>query len=375
MRVNKSEKSRPDFSIEEWQIIKPLTEEVTVEKGSFLFMEGSQTEELYFLEKGGMEIVKKGHHLAHLHPGDWVGEVATFSEKKIRTASVWAKEKSTLLKISLLDLKKATLQAPEVYNKVLKIISIGMARRLQLSNERMVLAFHKRSELSRVRIAMGQFLCYMLLAIACFFYILKVIDILQLNPKVSSVISIPLILLLGYFLYLIMKKSGYPISTYGLTWKNWKKSTIESLIATIPLILFFLLLKWVIISTVPMFKDKSLFIYPQLVSEHLSTLDWILITVGYPLLAPLQEVMARGCLQGSLEKFLVGHRKTFFAIILSNLLFSTLHLQLSLEVSIYAFICGCYWGWLYSRHHTIVGVSISHMIFGLFGFVFLGPLT
>ena len=29
------------------------------------------------------------------------------------------------------------------------------------------------------------------------------------------------------------------------------------------------------------------------------------------------------------------------------------------------FVTGLFWGWLYSRQHSLVGVSVSHLLLGL----------
>lgn len=366
-------KLKSEFTASEWKILKPILLKVILEKDEVLFKDGSEAEELYFLERGSLEVSKKGHRLAILGAGHWVGEIAALGDK-LRTASVHATEKSILIKLSLEKLQSATKNNPDIYNKVITHLSRNMATRLQEMNKTTVASIKKQLELAKMRIAMGQFLCYILMALGCFFFILNGIALLDLNPKVSSAISIPLILFLSYFLYMIMRKSGYPLSAYGLTLKNWKPAVIESLSYTLAIILFLLLLKWFLISTFPMFHDRPLFHIHEMLEQGLGTFNWLLVTVGYALLAPVQEVMARGCLQGSLTRFLVGERKAFFSIILSNLIFSTLHLQLSLEISLYVFIVGCFWGWLYSRQKTIAGISLSHAILGIWGFTILGPL-
>jgi membrane protease YdiL (CAAX protease family) len=71
-------------------------------------------------------------------------------------------------------------------------------------------------------------------------------------------------------------------------------------------------------------------------------------------------------------KFFVGPNNNFLAIVLSNLLFSITHLRISLSLAIFVFFVGCVWGWLYSRHQTIVGISVSHMILGIWSGLFMG---
>lgn len=365
-------KLKSEFSSEEWHMIKPILEKVDLEEGEVLFEEGSKTEDLYFLEQGCLEISKKGHQLAILKNG-WVGEIAALRKKR-RTASVQARKKSVLIKLSLKKLQLVTKNQPNIFNKFIMQLSFNMADRLEESSEMTIASMEKKLELAQVRVAMGHFLFYLVMALGGFFFIVKVISVLDINTKVYTTIGIPLILFFCYFLHSIIKKSGYPLSFYGLTLKNWKPSVKESLLYTAALLLFLTLLKWVLINTVPAFHGRPLFILHQLSEEHLGAFNWTITTFGYALLTPLQELIARGCLQGSLAKFLMGKRKTFFSIVLSNLLFSVVHLQISLKIAIIVFFIGCFWGWLYSKEKTIIGVSLSHAIVGIWGISILGLL-
>jgi hypothetical protein len=92
----------------------------------------------------------------------------------------------------------------------------------------------------------------------------------------------------------------------------------------------------------------------------------------YVLLSPVQEFVARGVLQGSLQEFLTGRNGVLKAILISNLIFSTFHLFVSPYFAVAAFLSGIFWGWLYSRHRTLIGVSVSHILVGAWTLYFLG---
>ena len=81
--------------------------------------------------------------------------------------------------------------------------------------------------------------------------------------------------------------------------------------------------------------------------------------------SPLQEFLVRGILQGTLEEFLIGKYRVLLAILISNLIFSFIHLPLSMFMVALTFFAGLFWGWLYSRQKSILGVSISHFILGI----------
>jgi len=45
---------------------------------------------------------------------------------------------------------------------------------------------------------------------------------------------------------------------------------------------------------------------------------------------------------------------------------------ISLNIAAFVFPIGLLWGWLYARHGTIIGISISHTILGVFAFYIVG---
>jgi len=97
-----------------------------------------------------------------------------------------------------------------------------------------------------------------------------------------------------------------------------------------------------------------------------------MIILAYSIFAPLQEFLVRGCLQGSLERFLVYKHTALMSIILANLMFGMFHLFISFYVSLVAMIGGFAWGFLYHRHKTLVGISMSHVILGVSAFNIIG---
>lgn len=99
----------------------------------------------------------------------------------------------------------------------------------------------------------------------------------------------------------------------------------------------------------------------------------IVFTLTYILLSPVQEMIARGLMQSSIETFLDRTKHhIFMSIVLSNLLFATNHAHLSLWFAVMAFVPGIVWGFLYARQRSLVGVSISHAVYGVIAIKVLG---
>jgi membrane protease YdiL (CAAX protease family) len=357
---------------EEWESIKHYTQRICLEKEEILFAEGSAETELYFLEEGSLSVIKNSRAIATLSPKNWVGEISALLKGRQRSATVRAKERCTLIQISLSDLKKSSSSRPDILLKILTNLSETLAFRLESSTKAHSILMQKELSSAKIKIVMAHFIIWFICAFAAFFYALKLVSTLNLQPKVSSVMTIPLLLLLSFFLVQFINRSGYPLSFFGLTCKGTKRAIIESLLCTIPIALFLLGFKWTLYHLFSQYKGLPLFHFPQLLQMHLSLTEWGAMTLGYILLVPIQSLMVNGVLQGALTHFFTGPKKAWAAIFLSNLVFSTLHLQFSLLIAAIVFLLGCTWGWLYMRHQTIVGISLSHILIGFWGLLFLG---
>lgn len=96
---------------------------------------------------------------------------------------------------------------------------------------------------------------------------------------------------------------------------------------------------------------------------RLSNLEWSF--AFYIIVAPLQEFLGRGVVQGTLQRIVPGKNGGLMAIVLTSFVFGTLHLYISAPFALASIAGSFLWGWLYLRHNTIVGISISHLFIGL----------
>jgi membrane protease YdiL (CAAX protease family) len=77
-------------------------------------------------------------------------------------------------------------------------------------------------------------------------------------------------------------------------------------------------------------------------------------------------------LQTALEMFLATRRRRLSAILVSNLIYAVAHLHISLAFAAASFAAGLAWGWLFARQRSLVGVTVSHLLTGLFVLFVLG---
>jgi membrane protease YdiL (CAAX protease family) len=189
--------------------------------------------------------------------------------------------------------------------------------------------------------------------------------------KNSSYITLPLTLAFFVFFIFFIKSSNFPLKTFGLTLENWKKAIFEGIVFTIPFAAIILVLKWVLINYVAHYSGRPLI--EGITAMNVDPKTWWTFTLIYWfVVAPLQEFLSRGGLQGPLEEFISSKYKVPLAILVSNLLFSTLHLFMSLEIGLLVFVPGVYFGWLYSRSHNLLGVWIAHALVGTVGLSIVG---
>jgi CRP/FNR family cyclic AMP-dependent transcriptional regulator len=301
--------------------------------------------------------------LATLNKGEYIGEISII-DKRERSASAQAKQDSILYALSLEKLEKHQ----ELYAKLLLNLSKVIAQRLRNSNLAATTALQKQLTMTKLQVSTGQFMRYVLAAMSLYLIGFRFLLSMLGNKAVIATLSIRVDIILALVILVIIKHSGYPLSNYGLNLNQWRRAIGESILYSLPILLLVALIKWFPWQIIGL---RDLITFKEFISLWGATVsknnfsNWVELAIGYLLFAPVVEFIARGCLQGSLERFLVTRYARIQAIIIASLLFSSLYSYLSPITPVIMLVLGCFWGWLYSRHKTIVGVSISHILIGL----------
>jgi membrane protease YdiL (CAAX protease family) len=209
-----------------------------------------------------------------------------------------------------------------------------------------------------------------LIATCGYIFALDTIKIVKQDMAETTFLSIGMMLGFIFAISIIIKKSRMPLSAFGITTQNWRRAVAESLIfsaAAVPLII---LVKYLLLQSIPGLEDKAVLELSR--NAPYSGLTLFFAVLGYSLFVPFQELIFRGGLQTSLQVFLTGKYRVFFAILLSNLLFSAGHIYVNILLALIAVPGGLLWGWLYYRHGTLIGACISHILVGNFVYLVLG---
>ena len=107
---------------------------------------------------------------------------------------------------------------------------------------------------------------------------------------------------------------------------------------------------------------------------RLEVSGYLLFFIVYAVFCPVQELIGRCGAQAPIYAFLQGSEKQrhLISILTSNLLFAASHSHLNAAFMLVTFLPGLFWGWLFARHKSLIGVSISHIVIGGYALFALG---
>ena len=340
------------------------------------------SKDLYLILSGSLEVIKtaeetdyeifsgnlgKEFTIAHLNPGDAIGELS-FIKGSPRSASIKTTSDSVLLGLSPDELKILESKYPQTATIMMKNMVGYVGDRLKKTSANEVKALKTELQKSILNSKANIFFSYIIGLLCVYNLTIHIITNLStVDANMASIVSATIIVIFSGVLVLMIRQSQLPIKIFGLTTKNWKFAIKESLIWSVGIIALFALLKWILINNVPKYQDLTIIDFHPGQQKYLA-FNFLL----YGLHSPIQEFIARGVLQGSLQHFFTGKNVTVRAILISNALFAATHVHLmSGWLAVIVFIPGLFWGWLYSRHNNLLGVSISHLLVGWTGLFFL----
>lgn len=339
--------------------------EVTLEEGQYLIREGDRGREVYYIEEGEVEVLKKTPSssqdlvIGTLGKGEIVGEMA-FIKEGHRESSVRGLKQARLLNLTLhVDEKDP------VY--------------LEIKSRLLDLASHRLKTVDQVMkgagSGLGNLLVWLIGLIFLYLYATRMLELLKGNVISSSIISVPVLALFAFAMMVLIRSSGFSLKLFGFTTKNGGKAIRETFLYCIPLFALIFLIKYAVISYSSAFNHLSYFhISPgfDAGAPPASPIDFLYILCLYAAFVPVQEFIFRGMIQSALEQFLVGKHSALQAILISNLPFSMIHLHISFSMSITLYLLGLFWGWSFSRQKTLIGCCLSHFLVGIWSFYIVG---
>ncbi len=251
------------------------------------------------------------------------------------------------------------------------LVDIGalVAERLRTSSAAAAAAADRALAEERTRAVMGRFTLLLMLAYTLYTWVLGTAIQVKQALGHSEFVTVPAIVVCCAIMAVFVRVSGYPARFFGLTTANAGRHLRESLLFTLPLMAGTLLLKWALVTWVPAMHGLPLIqmFSPPPPGLPASGFDPAL-ALAYVVFAPLQELIYRGGVQGSLSHFLTGRWRQVLAVVGANVIFSAAHLYVSPGLAVTAFVAGLFWGWMYARQGSLAGVALSHVLLGFWAF-------
>jgi CRP-like cAMP-binding protein len=348
--------------------------------GQDIVREGDPPTGLYLMLCGQVDVVKKAvetgqeHRLATLSDGDTFGEMAIL-DSACRSATVRAKQAVTVARIPRDTFVSLRQRETTALGRMLLNLSADLSARLRHTNEITVVALQNELKTARARSALGKLIIFTILLLTLYNLLLSTLHEMLQQSATTTYISVVITAALAGSSIWMMKLSRFPMSLYGFRRGAWRSDLPFTLGVTAALCGLATSIKWVLIQFLPAMRDCSVF---QLSFGHgtagseIDLARGLVIALMYGAFSPVQEIIARGALQSSFQEFLEGRWRTFWAIVLSNAMFAAFHIHVSTFLALLAMSAGFFWGWLFYRQRSLIGVSISHILVGWYALFILG---
>ncbi len=324
---------------------------IEFKSGETIIKEGVTGDSAYLIISGSVEIQQRSRNktLGQLGAGNIVGEMA-LSGYKTRAASV----------IALTDILAYRISR-ELYHKFQEILpdfqlllTEKTYDQLSRKHQELIKRHEQLQELQKQKRALTYLFVTMILLLTSYALINSfLIQVMDLPSDGSAMFYISRAMeLIGVgILIQIVRYTSLNLEKMGLRIKGSVRSAVESIAVSAVIMVFFYY--WAEWANTNQGVDTGL---------DWSRFNWSYLT--YLVIAPLQEWISRGVFQTSLEQLIENRYKGLLAVLITSMIFATLHLHLNPAFALITLISSLFWGWMFIRHRSLVGVSISHFLLG-----------
>ncbi len=346
--------------------LQGLLERRAYAPGEHIVAEGDKADRVFLITAGQVGIYKGAERarLGGVEAGTSFGEMGLLSGAP-RSATVTAETDVETWSI--------TQEAFEVFRERtgVDLFTLSMRAHADALGERLTRVSDvaaqwqaDRTEQYRIRVSFGTLFTHVILMVFCYTSALGVLRAFSSATSSSTLTSSALLVLMAAGSAWIMRASGFPAQTFGFTLDRWRWVLLDTLAWSAVFCGVMTLGKAALLQWSPAHAGMPMFQPWVSAAGPLATA----VAYGlYVLLSPVQEFVARGLMQGSLTRMLTGRWVPLQAILVSNAVFSISHQHLGLGYALAVFVPGLFWGWLYHRHGSLLGVCVSHVVIGLWG--------
>jgi len=335
--------------------------------GEVLYSEGEAADALWLIGQGEVHmerlIDEQRHTLDRLRRNDFVGETEWLQGRTRRATArchgevlAWSIDRQGLQRYSMLT-------GQDLLTQCIANQTAALSERLDNAELQQLTALRQGLQEAQLRGAFGTLLTHLILLIFVYTSALGGLQYLAQQQAATTWVTSSALLVMVAVAFWTVRQTGFPAQVFGWSLQDWRRDLLDACYWSLWVCAIITAAKWLLIRTVPAYAGL-----PLIAPWQASSGDWLDTVAAYGLyvlLSPMQEFVARGVIQGCLQHMLSGRNATWRAILVSNAVFSISHQHLGLVYALLVFVPGLFWGWLYQRHHSLVGVCVSHVLIGL----------
>jgi CRP-like cAMP-binding protein/membrane protease YdiL (CAAX protease family) len=325
--------------------------------GDVILTEDQPNSRLFIVLKGEVEVLKlepttnRVLPLSTIREGGLFGELSFFNEAPC-TATVKAIGGVTLL---MLDRKAFHAGSAAYDNLVASMAGTNLAR-LDATNAKYVKSAVDYLEALRTQNEFGKFFIITIVTFGLGNLLNRIVSDYVIDTTTDLYSWAYLLIILTPILYFVLY-FRYPLSMFGVHLHRWQASVRDGVVSGAIGVFLFLGGYWLFnrLSGTPLQQNLLAISDPRLLSPTVA------LYLGH---SYIQEFIARGVIQTSLQKFL-NETKGRQTVLLTSFLFAVFHLHISIAFSLIVFVGSMVFGFLYLRTENLIGVSILHWLLGL----------
>ncbi len=326
--------------------------------GTKLITEGDMTGSLYFIRQGHVEVFREAHqgieerHLSDLYDGLILGEISLLDGKP-RSASARLQSDTQLVEFNPEDILKLK-NGKEVLADLRGSLAVAVTSRMRAQNDKYIAAMEREMTAIKERQLFGQFFLYTMGVMAIGMVVNDLLSkhFMSVNIYTQTFAWQYLIIILVPSFFVI-RKMGIPLKELGWTSVGFKRSFWEGILFSLIGIGLCFGVAWVL----KMLNIKAGTPAPFELGP----------TISYFFHSLLQEMIARGFLQSSFQRFL-DDKGGMRSVVLASLLFGVFHLHFGVMAVVMTAVSGILFGALYLRHRNLVGPTLVHFFAGVAAF-------
>ena len=360
--------------------LRSVSRERRFAPGDVILREGAEDPFVYVLTEGSAVVTKttsigdEQMRVAELGRGDVLGELKIVDPQP-SSATVVAVTEVTAFVMDLdifAELPALTAVRATLFRNVGRIL----AEKLRTTTGGSADAMQRELEETKSRVHAGRFIVLIFTMLATYQLAISALVLVPESVRpLTSVLSFVFVIWAFIPVVLSLRRSPFSLESYGLTTKRAGPIALQALLWTVPLLAVVPALKLLWLRWDPAMAGQPLFDPASVFSGHPFDLGIYLFAILlYLIHAPLQEMVARAGLQGTLQNFIPtdAGRTNWKAILISNLLFAASHSFIGFWFCVAAFVPGLFWGWMFAKQRSLVGVVVSHIAIGVWAIFVVG---